>query len=81
MVQVETALRRRADARLSALSKQILLLLSERGSVALPELPAALKADPALCGMAAGWLVRSRVIDGLEEEDGRMILRIHGSPI
>ena len=29
-------------------------------------------------GMAAGWRVRSRVVDCHEEDDGRLTLRIHG---
>ena len=78
MVQSDTSLIRRADARLGQLSKQVLQLLSERGVTPLAGLVTELKASPELAGMAAGWLVRSRVVDCHEEDDGQLTLRIHG---
>lgn len=78
MIQTDTALRRRADIRVGQLSKQVLLLLSERGVTPLAGLGAELKVPPELAGMAVGWLVRSRVVDCHEEDDGRLTLRIHG---
>jgi hypothetical protein len=78
MIPTDTELRRRSDARLSRLSKQVLLLLSERGVVPLEGIGGILGVGPELAGMAVGWLVRSRVVDSHEDDDGRVTLRIHG---
>lgn len=78
MIKSDTALTRRADLRLSKLSKQVLLLLSERGTMPLAGLGTELGVSPELAGMAAGWLWHSRVVECQEEDDGRILLRIHG---
>jgi hypothetical protein len=78
MIQSETELRRRSDARISRLSKQVLLLLSERGVLPLDGLGGLLNVSAEQAGMAVGWLVRSRVVESHEDDEGRLTLRIHG---
>ena len=78
MIKSDTVLRRRADARLSKLSKKVLLLLSERGATPLEGLGAELGASAELAGLAVGWLQHSRIVDCQEEDDGQITLRIHG---
>jgi hypothetical protein len=62
----------RLEIRLNLLSRRILLLLGERGSLELDELGAALDVPGDLAALSVGWLARSRVIELIEPAAGKL---------
>ncbi|HZE99907.1 MAG TPA: hypothetical protein VE981_23065 [Planctomycetota bacterium] len=66
----------RLETRLNLLSRQILILVGERGSLDLETLAAALSVPPDLGALAVGWLARSRVIDLTEDASGRICVQV-----
>ncbi len=62
----------RLETRLNLLSRQVLLLLGERGSLDLDAVGGALQVSGDLAGLAVGWLARSRVIELTEAESGKL---------
>lgn len=66
----------RFETRLNLLSRQILLLLGERGSLDLDGIGGALQVPGDLAALAVGWLARSRVVDLIEDLSGKLQVRI-----
>jgi hypothetical protein len=66
----------RLETRLNLLSRRILVLLGERGSIDLGELGLALGVDADLAALSAGWLARSRVVELNEDASGRLMLNL-----
>jgi len=66
----------RFETRLNLLSRRILLLLGERGSLELDGMSAALQVPADLTALAVGWLARSRAVDLAEDLSGRLQVRI-----
>jgi hypothetical protein len=66
----------RLETRLNLLSRRILVLLGERGSIDLGALGLALGVDADLAALSAGWLARSRVVELNEDSSGRLILNL-----
>lgn len=62
----------RLETRLNLLSRQVLLLLGERGSIDLDGLGAVLGVPGDLAAVAVGWLARSRVVELIEPASGRL---------
>jgi len=62
----------RLETRLNLLSRQVLLLLGERGTLDLDGLAAVLNVPGPLAGLAVGWLARSRVIELIELSSGKL---------
>ena len=70
------AVQPRFENRLNLLSRQILILLGERGSLDLEGMGPALQVSGELAALAVGWLARSRVVDLVEDLSGKLQVRI-----
>ncbi|MBI3858158.1 MAG: hypothetical protein HY293_20950 [Planctomycetes bacterium] len=66
----------RLDTRLNLVSRQVLLLLGERGEAELAGLGEALGVPEPFAHLSVGWLARSRVIDLIEDSSGRLRVRM-----
>ena len=66
----------RLETRLNLLSRRVLVLLGERGSIPLDALGPALGVGADLAALSAGWLARSRVAELNEESSGRLLLNL-----
>lgn len=66
----------RFETRLNLLSRQVLLLLGERGSLELDGIGAALQVPGELAALAVGWLARSRVVELIEDLSGNLQVKI-----
>ncbi len=62
----------RLETRLNLLSRQVLVLLGDRGTLDLDGLGAALQVPGDLAALAVGWLARSRVIELNEHSSGKL---------
>jgi hypothetical protein len=62
----------RLETRLNLLSRQVLLVLGERGTLDLDGLAAVLNVPGDLAALAVGWLARSRVIELIELSSGKL---------
>lgn len=62
----------RLETRLNLLSRQVLVLLGDRGTFDLDGLGPALQVPGDLAALAVGWLARSRVIELNELSSGRL---------
>lgn len=69
----------RFETRLNLLSRRILVLLGERGSVDLETMGPELKVSDDLAALSVGWLARSRVVDLIEDLSGKLLVRIRRS--
>ena len=72
----QEAVNPRIETRLNLVSKEILLLLGERGDVDLDGLGAMLKISESLAHLSVGWLARSRVVDLIEAASGKLHVRM-----
>jgi len=66
----------RFETRLNLLSRQILLLLGEQGSLDLDGIGGTLQVPGELAALAVGWLARSRVVDLIEDLSGKLQVKI-----
>ena len=66
----------RFETRLNLLSRRILVLLDERGSLELDGMGAALQVPGEFAALAVGWLARSRVVDLIEDLSGKLLVKI-----
>jgi hypothetical protein len=66
----------RFETRLNLMSRQILILLGERGSLPMEAMAAALEVPGELAALAVGWLARSRVVDLVEDLTGKLQVMI-----
>jgi hypothetical protein len=69
------AVQPRFEVRLNLLSRRILVLMGERGSLELDGMSAALQVPADFAALAVGWLARSRVVD-LEDLSGKLLVKI-----
>jgi hypothetical protein len=67
------------ETRLNLASRQVLLLLGERGETELTGLGAALGVSEELAYLSVGWLARSRVVDLTEDSSGKLQVRMRRS--
>ena len=70
------AVQPRFETRLNLLSRRILILLDERGSLELEGMGAALQVPSDFAALAVGWLARSRVVDLIEDLSGKLLVKI-----
>jgi hypothetical protein len=70
------AVQPRFETRLNLLSRQILLLLGERGSLELDGMGTTLQVSGELAALAVGWLARSRVVDLVEDLSGKLLVKL-----
>ncbi|HLY73359.1 MAG TPA: hypothetical protein VKU80_04505 [Planctomycetota bacterium] len=66
----------RFETQLNLVSRQILLLLGERGSMDLGGMAAALEVPGELTALAVGWLARSRAVDLAVNLSGKLQVKI-----
>jgi hypothetical protein len=67
------------ETRLNLASRQVLLLLGERGEAGLAGLGATLGVSEELAHLSVGWLARSRVVDLTEDSSGKLQVRMRRS--
>jgi hypothetical protein len=67
------------ETRLNLASRQVLLLLGERGEAELTGLGATLGVSEELAHLSVGWLARSRVVDLTEDSSGKLQVRMRRS--
>jgi hypothetical protein len=70
------AVKPRFETRLNLLSRQILIVLGERGSLELDGMSDALQVPGELAALAVGWLARSRAVDLVEDLSGKLQVKI-----